>query len=218
LIFYSSLNFIGEPLNVDSLSLRKKVAREAANLIYFGVEKEYKQAKLKAAKTFGVHFLPANLEVAVELDKIAEENESPARQERLVQRRKEALRLMKILKAYSPILIGSVWRGTAHRESDIDIAVYHDVPDDILEALKQYNFNILQTERVTVTKRGQKKASFHIYSESPAKEKIEVIVRSLEEANLKEKCEIYGDEITGLRIQELEKLLKENPAQLFLPS
>lgn len=205
-------------MSVDSVSLRKKVAREAASLLYFGVEKEYKQAKLKAAKTFGVHFLPTNLEVAMELDKRAEENEGPARQEHLIQRRKEALKLMKILKAYNSILIGSVWRGTTHRESDIDIAVYHDEPHDVLKALEQTNFKIMQTEWVTVTKQGQKKTSFHIYSESPTREKIEVIVRSLEEANRKEKCKIYGDEITGLRIQELEKLLKENPTQRFLPS
>jgi len=205
-------------LNVGSLSLRKRVAREAASLLYFGVEKEYKQAKVKAAKTFRVHFLSTNLEVAIELDKIAEENEGPARQERLIQRRKEALKLMKILKAYNPILIGSVWRGTAHHKSDIDIAVYNDEPDDVLNTLKQNNLKIIQTEWVTVTKQGQKKTSFHVYSELPTKEKIEIIVRSLEEASRKEKCEIYGDEITGLTIHELEKLLKENPAQRFLPS
>jgi hypothetical protein len=38
-------------VTVDSVSSRKRVAREAANLLYYGAEKEYKQAKLKAAKT-----------------------------------------------------------------------------------------------------------------------------------------------------------------------
>ena len=74
-------------MNVDSLRLRKRVAREAASLLYFGVEKEYKQAKLKAAKIVKSKFLPANLEVALELDKIAEENEGSARKERLIQMR-----------------------------------------------------------------------------------------------------------------------------------
>ena len=77
-------------MNVDSLRLRKRIAREAASLLYFGVEKEYKQAKLEAAKIVKSKFLPANLEVALELDKIAEENEGPARKERLIQMRKEA--------------------------------------------------------------------------------------------------------------------------------
>jgi len=204
-------------LNLNSLSLRRKVAREAASLLYFGVEKEYKQAKLKAAKTFGVHFLPANLEVAIELDKIAGENECGVRQKRLIRMRKEALKLMKILEGYKPVLMGSVWRGTTHRESDIDIVVYHDEPDEVLKMIEQNNLKVTYTEWTTVMKRGLKKASFHIYLESPTKEKVEIIVRSLEEIGHEGKCEIYGDAITGLRIKELERVLEENPPQRFVP-
>ena len=94
-----------------TFDLKCKVAREAATLLYFGAEKEYKQAKEKAAQTLGTHFLPSNLEVALELDKIAEENEGENRKERLIQMRKEALKIMKLLDAYCPVLIGSVWRG-----------------------------------------------------------------------------------------------------------
>lgn len=205
-------------MNVDSLRLRKRVAREAASLLYFGVEKEYKQAKLKAAKIVQFKFLPTNLEVALELDKIAEENEGPARQERLIQMRKEALRLMQFLKVYKPLLIGSVWRGTICYDSDVDIVVYHDEPEDVLKILKQNNLKIMQAEWVAVTKKGKRKGSFHVHAELPTKEKAEIkIVQSLE-AFMKEKCEIYGDEITGLSVQKLEKLLKENPAQRFVPS
>ncbi|MEM2117695.1 MAG: nucleotidyltransferase domain-containing protein [Candidatus Bathyarchaeia archaeon] len=204
-------------MGVGTLHLRKKVAREAAILLYCGIEKEYKQAKLKAAKTFGVQFVPTNLEVALELDKIAEEKEGLARQERLIRMRTEALKLMRILERYSPKLVGSVWRGSIHHESDIDVTVYHSEPNDIIEILKRNGFHILQTEWVAVTKKGQKKASFHVHLESPAKEKIEIIVRNPEETQLKEKCEIYGDEVVGLHVRELEKLLKENPLQRFVP-
>jgi len=38
-------------------------------------KKEYKQAKMKAAKNCGVRIMPTNLEVALELDEIAEETE-----------------------------------------------------------------------------------------------------------------------------------------------
>ena len=205
-------------MNVDSLRLRKKIAREAASLLYFGVEKEYKQAKLEAAKIVKSKFLPTNLEVALELDKIAEENEGSAREEHLIQMRKEALKLMKILKAYRPLLIGSVWRGTICYDSDVDIVVYHDEPEDILKILKQNDLKIMQAEWVAVTKKGKRKGSFHVYAELPTKDKAEIkIVQSLE-AFIKEKCEIYRDEITGLSVQELKKLLKENPTQRFVPS
>ncbi|MGB9741186.1 MAG: nucleotidyltransferase domain-containing protein [Candidatus Bathyarchaeia archaeon] len=196
---------------------RRKVAREAANLIYFGMEKEFKQAKIKAANALGVNILPANIEVAEEIDKIADEHEGQARQERLVKMRREALKAMKILEKYNPVLVGSVWRGTIHRGSDIDIIVFHHEPNDVLRTLEKSNLKITQTQNVTVTVKGKKHESLHIFFESPAKEKFEVIVRGFEERLRKEKCDIYGDAITGLDVEELEKLLEESPTRRFVP-
>jgi predicted nucleotidyltransferase len=204
-------------LNTKPADLRCKTAREAAVLLYFGAEKEYKQAKLKAAETLGSHFLPTNLEVALELDKIAEETEGAARKERLVQMRLTALKTMKILEMYSPLLIGSVWRGTIRRGSDIDIATYHEAPSEIVNLLKTKGFEFSKTEWTTVTKKGKTGSSFHIYSETAGNQRIEIVVRSPEEASRKRKCEIFGDEIRGLSRHELEKLLRENPTQKFIP-
>jgi predicted nucleotidyltransferase len=205
-------------LDTNSVSLREKVAKEAANLIYTGIEKEFKQAKLKAAKTFGAHFLPTNLEVALEIDRLAEEREGSARQERLVKMRQDALKLMRILKEHSPLLIGSIWRGTIHYASDLDIAVCHDEPAEIVSILKRSGVRIIQTERVTVTKKGKRRGSFHIYVELPDKEKAEIKVVHSSDASRKEKCGIYGDQIRGLDIKELGKMLRENPLQRFVPS
>jgi hypothetical protein len=204
-------------LTVD-FDVKCRVAREAATLLYFGAEKEYKQAKEKAAKTLGTHFLPSNLEVALELDKIAEENEGAKRKERLIQMRHEALKIMKPLNAYCPVLIGSVWRGTIRQESDIDIAVYTDEPEEIVQILKAEGIKILKTAWTTVNKRGITLASFHIYAETSPKLTCEIVARSSEEAGKKRKCEIFGDEMKGLKVQELEKILKTNPTQRFLPS
>ena len=124
---------------------------------------------------------------------------------------------MKILEEYKPVLIGSVWRGTIHPGSDIDIAVYHDESDEVLKRIKQNNLKVTQTERTTITKQGLKKTSFHIYLESPNKEKAEIVVRSPEEISNEGKCEIYGDTISGLRIQKLEKVLEEDSTQRFVP-
>ncbi len=208
----------GRELKKVTSEPRRKVAREAATLLYFGSEKEYKQAKLKAAENLGVHVLPSNLEIALELDNVAEETEGPARTERLIQMRKEALEVMKIVKAYCPVLLGSVWRGTVRRGSDIDIAAYHGTPVEIVSLLKDSGCEISRTERVTVNKQGKTETSFHIFTETPSKHGVELVVRAAEEANRKRKCEVFGDEIRGLRIQELEKVLRENPSQRFLPS
>jgi predicted nucleotidyltransferase len=203
-------------LNTDS-DVRYKIAREAATLLYFGAAQEYKQAKLKAAKTLGSNFLPSNLEVAVELDEIADMLEGPARKERLIKMRKEALKIMTILKEYCPILIGSVWRGNIRQGSDIDIALYHDTVDEILNTLKENGFKISKTERTTETKMGTPESSFHIYVETTSKQTAELVVRNSEEAESRRKCEIFGDEIRGLKIEELERLLNENPTEKFMP-
>lgn len=193
------------------------MAKEAATLLYFGVEKEFKQAKLKAAKTLGASFLPSNLEVALQLDRIAEDNEGENRRKRLVSMRKEALKLMKILRKFEPILIGSVWRGTVRQGSDIDISLYHDVSSEIISLLEKTGYCPKETVRVAETKKGKRESSLHIYVEIPDKQSVELVVRSLEEKSQNRKCEIFGDEIRGLKIQELERLLEQNPEQRFIP-
>jgi predicted nucleotidyltransferase len=198
-------------------SLRRRVAKEAATLLYFGIEKEYKQAKMRAAKTLGVHLMPSNIEVAMELDKIANENEGATRMERLVKMRREALNLMKILEEYNPILVGSVWRGTIYRESDIDIIAYHNEPQKIPKLLEKKGFKIFESGWTAITKKGKLKKSYHIILELPNGEKAEVTIRGVEELGVKERCEIYGDIISGLNIQELERVLSQNPTKRFVP-
>ena len=193
------------------------MAREAATLLYFGAEKEYKQAKQKAAQTFGIHFLPSNLEVALELDKIAEEHEGSQRKERLVQMRREALDVMELLAAFFPVLIGSVWRGTIKQGSDIDIAVYADEPLEVLNLLKASDVQVLKTAWSSVNKRGETLSSFHIYAQTKDRYGLEIVVRSREDKGRKRKCETFGDEIKGLSVSELKKILKGNPTQQFLP-
>jgi predicted nucleotidyltransferase len=203
-------------LNAD-FNLRCKTAKEAATLLYFGTEKEYKQAKLKAAKTLGSHFLPTNLEVAIELDKIVETHEGPDRKERLVQMRKEALKIMKTLKEHNPLLIGSVWRGNIRQGSDIDIVINDDMPDEILKLLKKSGIKTFKTQWIKVTKRGITEASFHIYIKTLGKQTVELVVRSVDMAKRRKKCEIFGDEVKGLCIRELEQVLKKNPLENFVP-
>ena len=202
---------------VKNLDWKTKVAREAAVLLYFGTEKEYKQAKLKAAKNLRTNFLPTNFEVALALDYIAEENEGTERKQRLIRMREEALKIMDALAEHNPLLIGSVWRGTIRRGSDIDIAVYHEVPEQILSLLVAFGCKISRTEWVTVTNRGKTGTSFHIYTETEGKHRVEITVRSPEEASRKRKCDIFGDEIRGLDVHELIVLLKENPSRQFIP-
>jgi len=198
--------------------LRKRIAREAAVLLYTSQEKEYKQAKKRAAETLRVRVLPSNLEVAEELDKIAEEREGPTRRELLLQMRKEALQIMEALKDFNPRLVGSVWRGTAHQNSDIDVLTFSQDPKAVLDKLSGNKYRITSSEWCSVTKRGKKESSFHIHLILPSGDEAEVVVRSPEKMDQLERCEIYGDTITGLSRPQLLRVLKEEPLQKFVPT
>lgn len=200
------------------LDQRRRIAQEAAEMLYTGQEKEYKQAKFHATKNLGIHVLPSNAEIAIELDRIAEEREGKTRQERLVKMRYEALQIMRFLESFKPILTGSVWRGTVHHNSDIDIVAYAENPQKIVLTLLKNNYDIKKTQIQTVTKKGEKRCSFHIHVKSPPLDsQAEIVVRSLEDVNRQARCEIYGDTVTGLTILQLQQILKENPKQKFVP-
>lgn len=208
-----------EPLeNNRSAGLRRRVAREAAVLLYTSQEKEYKQAKSRAAQTLGMRILPSNAEVAEELDEIAEEREGSSRRERLSRMRKEAFQIMVVLKVFHPRLVGSVWRGTAHRNSDIDVITFSSDHNAVLDSLANGSFKVVRSEWCSVTKRGEKESSFHNYLVLSSGSEVEVVVRSLEKMSLLEKCEIYGDVVRGLSYSQLRRVLKENPLQRFVPT
>jgi valyl-tRNA synthetase len=202
----------------QAANLRKKVANEAALLLYLGQEKEYKQAKLRAAETLGARALPSNAEVAEALDTIAEDREGEGRKKRLVLMREEAHRIMKLLQDMCPVLTGSVWRGTAHKNSDIDIVAFSDKPNVILQKLEKNNYRITKTEYQSITKHGEEIRTFHIHLTLSSGIEAEIIVRGTERMHKKEKCEIYGDVQTGLNIKQLQQLLKTAPTQKFIPT
>jgi hypothetical protein len=202
----------------DSQSLRRRVAREAAFLIYTSQEKEYKQAKMRAAEILGSRTLPSNREVAEELDAIAEELEGQSRLERLLRMRREALEIMECLAAYNPRLIGSVWRGTIHRGSDIDIVVYSQNPGEVIEELRKRGFQVSQVEEVIITKRGEKEASFHVSVSLPTGDEAEIVIRSPDREENIERCEIYGDLVRGLNIDQLRNVLENDPYKRFIPN
>ncbi|MEJ2243416.1 MAG: DUF4269 domain-containing protein [Candidatus Bathyarchaeota archaeon] len=197
--------------------LRNRVAQEAALLLYTCQEKEYKQAKQQAASTLGVRVLPSNVEVAEELDIIAQEREGSERKRSLLRRRKLAKEIMTELVEFNPVLVGSVWRGTDRKTSDIDICVFSENTQQVLKQLEKQGYSIRGTQRCSVTKQGLKISSFHIKVVLDSRDIVEIVVRSPEQLEKIEKCETYGDVKTGLNLKQLKKVLETNPLQRFVP-
>ena len=197
--------------------LRRLVAREAAWLLYTGQVEEYKMAKEMAARALGARILPSNLEVAVELDKLADEVEGPERAKRLVEARREALSLMRVLEKFHPRLVGSVWRGIAHERSDVDIEVFWDEPSAVEEALRKAGYHVKAHRLVEKQEDDRLISCYHIYLALPSGREAEVIVRPEAERFRRRRCEVFGDELRGLTPEELERVLTEEPTRKFLP-
>jgi predicted nucleotidyltransferase len=148
---------------------------------------------------------------------MAEEREGAERQKGLVRKRREAHQIMRVLEDFRPVLVGSVWRGTARLGSDIDIVVYSRSVRQAQLRLLESNYIITRIEEQRVTKSGRKECSVHIHIKLPSGDDAEIVVRSPEEFGRGVVCEIYGDAVIGLNTRQLERVLEQNPVKRFLP-
>src|SRR5919206_2506336 len=122
--------------------LRQAIALEAARLMYERIESEYFTAKRKAARrlcrgSVKPGDLPSNAEIREQIQVFARIHEGDKRTEHLRTMRLEALRLMRLLRAFRPRLIGSVMTGHVRKGSDIDLHVFCDAPALITDLLEQ---------------------------------------------------------------------------------
>jgi hypothetical protein len=198
------------------LDARRQVAYEAARLLYNGSYEEYKDAKEAAASSLGVRSVPSNYEVAEQLERIAEAEEGSDRLRRLMEMRMVAVEVMKALGDLSPRLIGSVWRGTARRGSDVDVVVYGDA--DQVEGRLSARYPVKERATRSFMVEGAPRTSTHIKLEQGGYE-VEVVVRPPKdvEAYRDERCDIYGDPKRGVGLGELERLMKTDPLRRFVP-
>src|ERR671938_715968 len=116
---------------MSNAKLRQAIALEAARLMYERIESEYFTAKRKAARRLcrgGVkpEDLPSNAEIREQIQLFARLHEGERRTENLREMRLEALRMMRLLRAFRPRLIGSVMTGHVRKGSDIDLHVFSD--------------------------------------------------------------------------------------------
>jgi len=195
---------------------RVEVAHEAARLLYYGFSEEYKDAKTEAAKAFGTSALPSNFDIAVELDHISEQVEGPEREQLLQRFRKEALEIMTLLSEFRPKLIGSVWRGTARKGSDIDIQVYSSTTGEVSRRLIG-NYRIEKEEWVSKTSNGETDKFYHVSVRLESGDEAEISVTCPEKIGERRKDSVYEDNITGLSVPELRSILLDNPLRRFVP-
>jgi hypothetical protein len=197
---------------------RQAIALEAARLMYERVESEYYTAKRKAAKRLfrrGVkpEDLPSNAEIRDQIQVFARIHEGDQRTKHLRDMRLEALRLMRVLRAYRPRLIGSVMTGHVRKGSDIDLHVFCDSVGLLTDLLLQegYQFDV---ERKQILKHNEARVFTHIHV--LARFNFELTVYAEDKAHYVFRCSITGKAIERASIRELEELMAREYPELNL--
>jgi hypothetical protein len=193
-----------------NVKLRQAIALEAARLMYERAESEYYTAKRKAAKrlcrqSVKPEDLPSNAEIRDQIQIFARIHEGDKRTEHLREMRLEALRLMRLLRAFRPRLIGSVMTGHIRKGSDIDIHVFADSANLITNLLENegYQFDV---ERKQIVKFEEARVFTHIHIYD--RFNFELTVYAEDKAHYVFKSSITGKAIERASIAELEELLQ----------
>jgi predicted nucleotidyltransferase len=201
--------------------IRQQIALIAARLMYEREEREYFTAKRKAARQMGVDHrfrpkdLPSNAEIREQILRLAECYEGDRRRDRLMDMRLAALRMMRLLSAFRPRLIGSVLTGHIRQGSDIDLHVFSDDSHSITTALQQEQLPF-SVERKRVVKHNEERIFTHVRVHD--RYDFELTVYAADKVNYPFKSSITGKLIERVSIAELEMLLKQEDPSLDLES
>src|SRR3989440_7719977 len=204
------MGFITAHERMALTKLRQAIALEAARLMYERVESEYYTAKRKAARRLcrrGVkpEDLPSNAEIRDQVQLFARIHEGDRRTQHLKEMRLEALRIMRLLRAFRPRLIGSVMTGHVRKGSDIDIHVFSDSAGLITNLLENEGYSF-EVERKQIVKFGEARVFTHIHILD--RFNYELTVYSEDKAHYVFKSSITGKSIERASIRELEELLQ----------
>jgi predicted HD phosphohydrolase len=197
-------------MGMHQSKLRRQIAWEAARLMYERQESEYYQAKMKAARRIFRGWvppadLPSNAEIRDQVQMLARLYEGPRRDDKLLQMRLEALRMMRVLRRFRPRLIGSVMTGHIRQGSDIDLHVFSDRAEAVTAALDR-EMAVYDVERKRVRKHGDERLFTHVHVKD--RFAFELTVYPADKAHYVFKSSITGKAIERASIAELEQLLE----------
>lgn len=179
--------------------------------MYHREESEYYRAKWKAARrvcgrSFKPSDLPSNAEIRDQVQSLARLLEGDRREERLREMRVAALRMMRLLRAFRPRLIGSTLTGHVRQGSDIDLHVFSDSAEAVSGVLEAERIPY-ELERKRVLKHGEERIFTHIHAQETFLFEFTVYPRS--KARVVFRSSITGKAIERASIRQLERLLEE---------
>jgi hypothetical protein len=191
---------------------RRQVALLAARLMYERQESEYFTAKRKAARQLGIEYkfrpgdLPSNREIREQIQALANLYEGETRRDNLRAMRLEALRMMRLLAAFRPRLIGSVLTGHVRKGSDVDLHVFSNNVSAVTAVLDEENLRYA-VEHKRVRKHNEERVFTHVHVS--ARFNFELTVYDADKAHYVFKSSVTGRAIERASVAELEAFLRE---------
>jgi hypothetical protein len=130
--------------------LREQLAQEAARLIVDHGMHDYGQAKRKAALRFGVRessALPSNSEIESSVIERQRIFEPELHERRVTAMRRLAVEIMDFLFEFQPRLVGPVLAGTVTDNSPLELHVFTESPEQVLNQLEAQGINSRNCQR-----------------------------------------------------------------------
>lgn len=195
--------------------IRLSIAREAARIMYEEGVKEYRDAKRKAARAFGPEkalslgsHLPSNAEIHEELARLVRMHEGETQPERLLKMRLMALSWLEFLEPFRPFLVGSVLTGTVREQSDIDLHLFAESPEEVESFLDEREITY-ERETVSIRYGSEFHDYCHLYLEDDGIV-IDCTVYEPSERRRKPKSSITGRPMERADAARLRKLIAES--------
>ncbi len=178
-------------------------------MMYGRDETEFHRAKMKAARRIysgqlKPYSLPSNREIRDQIEVLARLHEGERRTERLWEMRVDALRIMRLLGAFRPRLIGSVLTGHVRRGSDIDLHVFSDSVGAVAAVLDSEGI-AHEIQRKHIRKEGLQQSYTHLHIQDHFR--FELTVYPANMAHHIQKSSVTGRAMPRASIAELEELL-----------
>ncbi|MCU7850627.1 MAG: hypothetical protein KZQ80_00295 [Candidatus Thiodiazotropha sp. (ex Monitilora ramsayi)] len=139
--------------------LQRRIAYEAARLMTEYQSDDLAYACQKAANKLGIsrrQQMPTREEIEEALREQQRLLRGDDQQQALQQLRRNALQAMQALDRFNPILVGSVYQGTADSNSQIKLHLFADTPEDVLFTLSDLQIPWQEGQRTLTFPNGRR--------------------------------------------------------------
>ncbi len=191
--------------------MRLRLAQEAARIMDEEGIRDFHSAKRKAAAHLNAtdtRNMPSNTEIEQALIEYQRLFKGATQPNRLRQLRQAALEALRFFARFHPRLVGSVLSGTATANSDVNLHLFADVPEDVALFLMQEGIPYDTGER-RLRLGGGESANFPVYRFLAGDTRLDLTVFPIDGERQAPRSPVDGKPMRRAGIALVEELLKD---------